>query len=117
MQIENNKAKVNFNHLPVIDGLPSQMERLFLNLIGNSIKFRKQNARPVIKIESELSSAKELGLRNFLPQKKFVVIKISDNGIGFEQKFSDRIFVLFQRLHGRSEFEGTGIGLAICKKI
>ena len=80
------------------------MRELFQNLIGNSLKYHRENVPPVVTIDSA-------------PAGEFLEITISDNGIGFEQKYEDRIFGLFQRLVGKSESEGTGIGLTICKKI
>jgi signal transduction histidine kinase len=81
------------------------MRQLFQNLIGNALKYRKEDVDPVINI-----SAQPDGNGN-------VVIKIEDNGIGFDEKYKDKIFQLFQRLHGKNAYGGTGMGLAICKKI
>ena len=85
------------------------MRRLFQNLIGNGIKFRKPDEKPVVKIDSKLHR-----LANGAAGWQ---ISVEDNGIGFDEKYRDRIFQIFQRLHGRNEYEGTGIGLAICRKI
>jgi len=93
--------------LPVISG---QMSLVFQNLIGNGLKFQKPGESPVVKVSSEAvtpSDGAGAGWR----------ITVEDNGIGFDEKYSERIFQIFQRLHGRNEYEGTGIGLAICRKI
>jgi len=95
---------INKGGLPTIDADPSQVRQLFQNLIGNALKFCEGKA-PVITIGSETVDS------------KLHRITVEDNGIGFNEKHLDRIFAPFQRLHGRSEFEGTGMGLAICKKI
>jgi PAS domain S-box-containing protein len=115
MKIQQRGAKINISPLPVIDAVETQMQQLFQNLILNSLKFQKPGNRTEIEITSEIKSGFELNLKN--SRRKYCKIMISDNGIGFEQKESERIFALFQRLHGRSEFEGTGIGLSVCKKI
>ncbi|HEX5153456.1 MAG TPA: PAS domain-containing protein [Parafilimonas sp.] len=98
--------------LPVIKAQPSQFQQLFFNLIENAIKYSRTDAPPEIEISAE-KFLKEDGDT----KSAFYRITISDNGIGFEQEYADTIFKLFQRLHGRNEYSGTGIGLAICKKI
>lgn len=101
--IKENNAKVEMGKLPVVKALP-YLKSLFQNLISNAIKFRKSDESPVIKI-----SAKEYPLE--------YIFTISDNGIGIEKDYYERIFLMFQRLHSRAEYAGTGIGLAQCKKI
>lgn len=103
-RIEENQAIVTCDLLPEVSGDYSQLTRLFQNFIDNAIKFKAADRKPVIHI-----SVKEVG-ENY----EFAV---SDNGIGIDDKFHNRIFVIFQRLHTRTEYEGTGIGLAVCKKI
>ena len=99
--------------MPVLKIEPLQFHQLFFNLIENAIKYRQEGIPPVINITSELLLKEGMDAEKI----KFYRITIKDNGIGFEQEYADNIFKLFQRLHGRSEYSGTGIGLAICKKI
>ncbi len=105
------KAKIDINHaqikiadLPVIMGYQLECRLLFQNLLSNAIKFRKKNVDPIINISVE----KEDQYFHFI---------IEDNGIGIDSKYQDKIFVLFQRLNSRQDYDGTGIGLAHCKKI
>ncbi|MEC4982823.1 MAG: PAS domain S-box protein [Oscillatoria sp. PMC 1068.18] len=104
--IEQTKSKVEVGNLPTIEADSLQMRQLFQNLIANALKFQEPNTLPLVKIYS-VSPPNEETL-------KFVV---EDNGIGFEEKYLERIFSPFQRLHSRSEYPGTGMGLAICRKI
>ena len=99
------KGTVNVEDLPTLQADPSQIGQLFQNLIGNALKYHRVGISPVINIYSQSSEDGK------------IEIVFEDNGIGLEKKYSERIFQPFQRLHGRSEYEGTGIGLAICKKI
>jgi signal transduction histidine kinase len=105
------------NPLPVIKAVPVQMSQLFSNLVSNALKFSKKDEPLIITIN--VSSLNDPGLSN--PDLKsgmhFLKIDFTDNGIGFQQENAVQIFNIFQRLHGRSEYEGTGIGLAMCKKI
>lgn len=95
--------------LPTVRGIPFQLQQLFTNLLSNSLKFSKGDVKPVIQLSSSLKTLDS--------RKTFNCIRVEDNGIGFEEEFREKIFELFQRLHGRSEYPGTGIGLAIVKKI
>ncbi len=115
--IAQTKATIEVGHLPVIEAIRSQMGQLFVNIINNSIKFRMETVPLQIKIDSRKVTSKEKS--EWLLQKELMyhLITIEDNGIGFEQQYADRIFHLFQRLEGKSEYPGTGIGLSICKKI
>lgn len=116
--IQQKKATVNMETLPVINAIPLQMNQLFYNLIGNALKFSKPEVQPVIDINCRKLSAEEVLKHDKLSaDQNYLQITVADNGIGFDQKFSDQIFVIFQRLHGKNEYEGTGIGLALCKKI
>ncbi len=115
-QIEQKHAVVTLKDLPVISGVPSQMRQVFHNLIGNSLKFAKPGQPSVIDI-----SCKRVANRSFdaMPDSNgsFVRITVADNGIGFDEIYLEKIFVIFQSLHARETYDGTGIGLAIAKKI
>jgi light-regulated signal transduction histidine kinase (bacteriophytochrome) len=114
--IEDKNAIIENTELPILNVIPFQIQQLFINLIGNSLKYGKENVIPQIKIESSLITAKD---EELLPntKDKFYKISVEDNGIGFEQEYANKIFILFNRLHNKNQFDGTGIGLAICKKI
>lgn len=115
--IHQSKATIQSGKLPTLHVVPHQMTQLFTNLISNSLKFAKEEVPPVIHISSsELSSEKkmEYGLD---PAKDYSEIILSDNGIGFSNEYSERIFEIFQRLNPRSAYSGSGIGLSICRKI
>lgn len=118
-QVNREDAVLEFHKVPPVLGVKGQIQRLFQNLISNAMKFRKAEERPLIKISGEKLSALDVTKDfSFTPRyKNYVKITVSDNGIGFDEKYAEQIFNVFQRLHGKNEFEGTGIGLAICKKI
>jgi signal transduction histidine kinase len=101
-------------HLPTVASDPIQMRQLLQNLIGNALKFHRRGETPVVRVSAE--SITDDDATGALPGGT-CRISVSDNGIGFDEKYLDRVFTIFQRLHGRSEYEGTGIGLAICRKI
>jgi signal transduction histidine kinase/CHASE3 domain sensor protein len=105
------------SNLPTIKGIPFQMEQLFNNLVSNSIKYRKLNAKPIIHIEASEVSKDQINAEFIKTHKNYYEIIFSDNGIGFEQENAKKIFNIFERLHQNTEYTGTGIGLAICKKI
>jgi PAS domain S-box-containing protein len=114
--IEEKKATIEVFSLPEISGIPLQLNQLFSNLIGNALKFCDQS--PIIRIASENVSQEEVFNHTQLKQSLYYVkITCSDNGIGFEEQYADQIFNIFQRLNNRGHYEGTGIGLALCKKI
>lgn len=116
--IKEKEAVIESTSLPVIEGIPGQMRQLFQNLISNALKFNKSGTTPLIRISSREMNTSELSNYHYLKgEGKFCEISISDNGIGFDKKYAEKIFVIFQRLHSKEEYEGTGIGLAICKKI
>ncbi len=117
LKIEETKTTVNCAETPDIEAYTSQMRQLFANLINNSIKFRKEHEAPVIKIACNNVDHDEYPNLPLIKHKKYIKIIVEDNGIGFDQEFSERIFKIFQRLHGKAEYKGSGIGLAICKKI
>ena len=116
IEIEKTNAQIHIEELPVIWAIPSLMRQLFYNLIGNAIKFRKKTTEPVIHIDSEnLNGNAHRSAKN--NGAGFYRISVSDNGIGFDSKYSDEIFMVFKRLHSYHVFEGSGVGLSICKKI
>ena len=110
-RIELVKGRVEVGTLPVIEAEPVQMHQLLQNLIGNALKFRRPEEPPVVKVEAQIIPDPDT------PEKKLCRLTVSDNCIGFEEKYAERIFQVFQRLHARNEYEGTGMGLAIVKKI
>ena len=118
MKIQDVDAQITMMPMPTLNALPTQMQQLFQNLITNALKFIKPNEKPIISIEAYVADLKEISLLGIpFKHSKYYKIVVSDNGIGFDTEYAEKIFLIFQRLHGRSEFEGTGLGLAICKKI
>ena len=103
VEIEKSSALISLDALPEIWGVPSQIRQLFQNLLSNALKFRKKDEPPVIRIYSE-------------PWNSSSRIIVQDNGIGFDPRYTEEIFMVFKRLHSYHEFEGTGVGLSICKK-
>lgn len=114
--IEQNKAVITVGPLPTIVAIPSQLRQVFQNLIGNSLKFLRKEVTPVIEITSEIIQDKEFD-SPVSQSGNFVRIVVKDNGIGFDEIHLERIFMIFQSLHDRQTYQGTGIGLAITKKI
>ncbi len=113
LHLEETNAEIKVDELPMIDADATQMRQLFQNLISNSLKFAKADVSPIVKITGEVVSRKAVnGL-----EIDVLKLQLKDNGIGFDNRFKDQIFAIFQRLHGRMEYEGTGIGLATCRKI
>jgi len=115
--IETQQARVEIESLATIDGDPLQLRQLFQNLISNALKFRRPDEPPVVEIKGRVFELADTVIPAAKPGDRVYEITIRDHGIGFEQKFADQIFVVFQRLHSRAEYEGTGIGLAVCRKI
>jgi signal transduction histidine kinase len=111
--VEQSGGQVIVGKLPRIDADEFQMRQLFQNLIANALKFRKPDEPPKVEIVSEIAGEGREGTAS----NGTVQIRVTDNGIGFDEKYLDRIFTPFQRLHGRNEYAGTGIGLAVCRKI
>jgi light-regulated signal transduction histidine kinase (bacteriophytochrome) len=97
--------------------IPFQFRQLMHNLIGNAIKFSTANRPPHIKIESKIAKGITFNNEKLSAQQTYCCITVSDNGIGFEQQYNEKIFDIFQRLHDKNKYNGTGIGLAIVKKI
>lgn len=111
------KVTLECQELPVIYGNPLQFSQLLQHLITNAIKFQRPDNIPHIRISSAFVMAEDIQDPFVVPHQRYLKIEVKDNGIGFEEKYTAKIFQMFQRLHGRSEFPGTGMGLAICKKV
>lgn len=113
--VEEAGAVIEIGDLPTIDADPSQMRQLLQNLIGNAIKFRREGVPPRVQLEAETIPATPA---EQAPQVSNVMrLRVTDNGIGFDERFAERIFEVFERLHGRDQYAGSGMGLAICRKI
>jgi light-regulated signal transduction histidine kinase (bacteriophytochrome) len=117
LKIEESGTRINNRKLPSIECIPSQIKQLFDNLLNNSIKFKNKEKQCVINVSSSTLSKPEKDALHLPIDKNYFKIVVQDNGIGFEEEYTERIFQIFQRLHGKSEYPGSGIGLAICKKI
>ncbi|MEJ0057262.1 MAG: ATP-binding protein [Bacteroidota bacterium] len=107
---------IEISKLPSIEVIPFQFRQLMINLISNSIKYSREGIAPRIVIVAEILKRKDLHFKE-ASADTYVKISVTDNGIGFEQKYADKIFEMFQRLHSKESYSGTGIGLSICKKI
>jgi PAS domain S-box-containing protein len=115
--IDEHSAIIHASNLPTVDGIPFQLQQLFENLLANSIKYRKQDVPPEIWIDASIVDLKN-GDHGFDGASgNYYCILFKDNGIGFEPQYEKKIFEIFQRLHGKHEYPGTGIGLTICKRI
>jgi len=110
-------GRVDIEDMPQLKADPLQMKQLFQNLIGNALKFHKSEEAPVIKITGMTSLNESSDHKQEQQDSSFCQITFEDNGIGFDEKYADRIFKVFQKLHGQNEYEGTGIGLSLCLKI
>jgi signal transduction histidine kinase len=118
LAMEEKGAMISNDVLPTIQGVPYQLNQLFSNLIGNALKYSKADEAPTIKISSRVASPQEVGSISTLDsQKTYHLISIDDNGIGFKPEDAERIFTIFQRLHSRDTYAGTGVGLAVCRKV
>jgi signal transduction histidine kinase len=115
--IDEKSATVTIDDMPTVRGDRSQLEQLFLNLISNALKFQPDNVAPEVNVGLSKPSDDELASLLMSDEFEWIKIDVKDNGIGFEQSFAEKIFAPFQRLHGRSQFKGTGIGLAVCRRI
>ncbi len=124
-RIERTNGTVEVGKLPTIDADPTQMRQLLQNLIGNALKFQAPGAVPLVKVDAQLVTRDQIHEGAVFPKPpptaspddQFCVLTVQDNGIGFEEEYLEKIFAVFQRLHGRSEYEGTGVGLAVCRRI
>ncbi|MGB0909921.1 MAG: ATP-binding protein [Nitrospirales bacterium] len=112
-RIEATKGRVEIAELPTIEAEPFQMRQLLQNLIGNALKYSKKDVPPIVKVSAQIAKDGNHNEHNV----KHWRIEVADTGVGFDEQYVDRIFGMFQRLHGKAEYEGTGVGLAICKKI
>jgi PAS domain S-box-containing protein len=108
-RIERSGGRVEVGDLPRIEADATQMRQLLLNLIGNALKFQPPGGCPLVKVAARTSTP--------VAGEEYCELTVEDNGIGFEAQYSEKIFAVFQRLHGRGEYEGTGVGLAICRRI
>ncbi|HVZ79536.1 MAG TPA: PAS domain S-box protein [bacterium] len=106
VRIGERKAKVEVGEMPRIEADATQMRQLFQNLIGNALKFQRPGVEPEVKVGAQIAG-----------NGKTCRFTVEDNGIGFDNKYADQIFKVFERLHGKDEYEGTGIGLAVCRKV
>ena len=125
VRVEKTGGQVTVGQLPTVEGDPTQLRQLLQNLIGNALKFQPPDAVPLVKVDAQLVTRDQIREGTTFPNPppsprpddKFCVLTVEDNGIGFEEQYLEKIFAVFQRLHGRSEFEGTGVGLAVCRRI
>jgi signal transduction histidine kinase len=119
MVVQETGAVVSVGKLPTVLGDASQLGQLFGNLLSNALKFRQPGVEPIIRVTSYPLAGGKLPatIKPTRPASSYHRIVVADNGIGFEEQYADRIFQVFQRLHGKSEYAGTGIGLAICDKV
>jgi len=117
IQIEESDGRVEIGDLPVIEADALQIRQLLQNLISNALKFRRKDVPPVVRVSGRIVAAADRPGETVPPAGDALELSVTDNGIGFEMKYVDRIFNIFQRLHNRSEYDGTGIGLATCRKI
>ncbi len=119
VQVEETAAIINIDPLPTVTGYRRQLQQLFQNLLSNALKYRKVGSPPHIQIRCSIVTGNEAG--KAVPEagadKAYYCIEVRDNGIGFEQQYADRIFNMFQRLHGKQEYAGTGVGLSIARKV
>ena len=124
LSIRETNAQIDVVALPVVQGNYGQLEQLFQNLLSNALKFRREDQSgvpvpPQIRVSTQTVAATDLpsGVKPARKAALYHLIEVADNGIGFDEKYLDRVFQIFQRLHTRREFSGTGIGLAICEKV
>lgn len=115
-EMEETKGFIEFSNLPIVRGISFQLHQLFLNLFRNSLKFSKADTIPLLKVSISKEQA-DLDLPSLETGKTYYKVSVSDNGIGFNNDHAQTIFNVFKRLHSAKKYTGTGIGLAICKKI
>lgn len=123
VSIDESGAVIDYEDLPVVDGDPAQLQQLFLNLLSNALKFRRPNTTPHIRLAARQILSADIPVSalsvpvDSAQSRAFHEISVADNGIGFDEKYVDRIFQVFQRLHGKTHYPGSGVGLAICRKV
>jgi PAS domain S-box-containing protein len=117
LRIAQSGGQIRVGDLPTLHADGLQMHQLFQNLLTNALKFHREGEAPVVNVSARCFAAQEAAEHEDFPDVAFCQIRVEDEGIGFDQKYVDRIFDPFQRLHGRGQYEGTGMGLAICRKI
>jgi PAS domain S-box-containing protein len=117
LRIEETKAEIRVDNMPQMEVVPSQIKQVFNNLLNNALKFIRPEAKPLISFRCEHLSAEERKQYKLKQNREYFKITVEDNGIGFDSVYAEKIFQIFQRLHGKSEYSGSGIGLAICRKI
>lgn len=117
IEIEKTGAQINISDLPTVNGVPALIKQVFYNLLHNAIKFRRKGLLPIVSVYSREAKAVETDLKNLSEPVSYYKIFIEDNGIGFNSLYTEEIFAIFKRLHSHHEYEGTGVGLSICKKI
>ncbi len=119
LTITEKQAVIQIGDMPVIEAVSLQMNQLFYNLLSNALKFTSTSIQPLIRIDSEIISLEEAAryIQKPIPDNTYFRINFSDNGIGFDTKYSEQIFEVFKRLHGKDIYPGSGIGLALCRRI
>jgi signal transduction histidine kinase len=117
VRLQQTGGRVEVDNLPIIDADPLQMRQLLQNLISNALKFHRPGQPPQVWLKSSPIGDLEQQAADMPTSAMMCQIIVSDNGVGFDQKYQEQIFQAFQRLHGRSAYEGTGMGLAICRRI
>ena len=116
-QLKETGGRAEVGELPTIDADPALMQELLRNLVSNGLKFHRPGEPPIVKVEAHLLDGRENGAPRGVAADKLWELTVEDNGIGFDEKYLDRIFTVFQRLHGDDGYQGTGMGLALCQKI
>lgn len=114
-EVRTKNAQISIDKFPLLSVNPGLMKPLFQNLLSNALKYSKKDTSPIITITNEINTL--VNGRQSKEKERYCRILIQDNGIGFDQKYAEEIFGMFKRLHHNTEFQGTGIGLALCKKI
>ena len=117
LQITKKEAAFKYSNLPSIEGSAILIYQLFYNLVNNSLKFSKDNVPAVIELSAEEATVEELAKANINNERQYLRLQLRDNGIGFSSEEANKIFKTFTRLHSKEKYEGTGLGLSLCRKI